>query len=285
MNRLMLVLLLLVLLPVVIAQSDVANMMQEVGFELQGTKVPAPLNKIFGDERVNVHIEIGDETVIMALITKKGVVDQIAAAEVKNPTLNVYTSESALAKIMMSSNQLSALKRAIDNGDVRYKAVGFVQKVKFFFVNFLLKVTGGLDSEDAEDFRDDEIADFFRTVEAEGLEDEEPSDSSEDSGDDEVIEDLPLEVISGPTTHEVLLNNEGFAETDIEINVGDTVVWKNGRTGSVKKALIIGTKKCRAAKSKVYNPGEQYSYTFTEPQLCVIAGGIFTKSEMKIRVS
>ena len=83
----------------------------------------------------------------------------------------------------------------------------------------------------------------------------------------------------------VKLVNGGFNTAAITINVNDTVVWQNDRTGSYKMALILGNRECRDVKSGIYYSGESYNFTFTEPGTCWISDGIYTTQAMRVIVS
>ncbi|MBI1968727.1 hypothetical protein HYS49_02350 [Candidatus Woesearchaeota archaeon] len=104
----------------------------------------------------------------------------------------------------------------------------------------------------------------------------------------EVLEDEAAaeEVLEeGPKTVEIL--NEKFAVNQITVSIGDTLVWKNVRTGSsaLTGAMIIGVRNCADVKSTVFKPGNTFSWTFNEPETCTIVDGIrTTMNPMKVIV-
>jgi plastocyanin len=97
----------------------------------------------------------------------------------------------------------------------------------------------------------------------------------------EIVEDL---IEDGPIIHTISLSGSGFPKSQLFIHVGDTVEWRNERTGRVTKALIIGAQLCRDVRSKIYETGESYSYKFNEPTTCTIVDGMYTTKTMKIVV-
>ncbi|MFH1276113.1 MAG: hypothetical protein ABIH82_03300 [Candidatus Woesearchaeota archaeon] len=115
------------------------------------------------------------------------------------------------------------------------------------------------------------------------------------SGDEKVEERVTeeeaeiIEEPSGPKTVIVKVIDGGFdvdsITKSITINVGDTVQWLNVRDGHYKMAFIVGNRNCKEARSKFYNAGESYNYTFTEAQTCWISDGIYTTQAMKVIVS
>jgi plastocyanin len=86
------------------------------------------------------------------------------------------------------------------------------------------------------------------------------------------------------TTHIVMMTADGFGPDKLHIKVGDTVVWKNVRSGTINKAMIIGVRECSKVRSGFFKPGESFSWTFDEPVTCTIADGIMTTKESKIFV-
>lgn len=86
------------------------------------------------------------------------------------------------------------------------------------------------------------------------------------------------------TVHTVKMTADGFSPDKLYIKVGDTVVWKNIRSGTINKAMIIGVRECREVRSGFLKPGESFSWTFDKPMTCTIADGIMTTKESKIFV-
>jgi plastocyanin len=103
---------------------------------------------------------------------------------------------------------------------------------------------------------------------------------------EEVIEDTPVvepEVVEvAETTHQVEINKNGFDPKELDIKVGDTIVWKNVRSGRLNKVMILGSQLCVNIKSAILMPGEEFSYTFDKAQKCTFIDGITTTQTMKI---
>lgn len=99
---------------------------------------------------------------------------------------------------------------------------------------------------------------------------QEPVTKTEDVPED--VEETP----AGPPTVEIL--NDRFGTGQITISVGDTLVWKNSRTGSgsLTGAMILGVRNCADVRSAVFKPGNSFSWTFTEPETCTLVDGIKT---------
>ena len=86
------------------------------------------------------------------------------------------------------------------------------------------------------------------------------------------------------TTYTVKMTANGFSPDKLYLKVGDTVIWENTRSGAINKAMIIGVRECSKTRSDFLNPGESFSWTFTEPMTCTIADGIMTTKESGIFV-
>ena len=86
------------------------------------------------------------------------------------------------------------------------------------------------------------------------------------------------------TTHIVKMTADGFSPDKIYIKAGDTVKWKNTRSGTINKAMIIGVRECHEVRSGFFKPGQSFSWTFDKPVTCTIADGVMTTKESKIIV-
>ena len=63
-----------------------------------------------------------------------------------------------------------------------------------------------------------------------------------------------------------------------------SIINKAIRSGSLKKAMIIGTQDCSKIKSKFFEPGESFSWNFEEVLSCTIVDGVYTTKTMKLKV-
>lgn len=133
---------------------------------------------------------------------------------------------------------------------------------------------------------DDEVGDEETDSEESegGVEDENEgvTEGENNQGSDE--ETTGNETESGPQTHTVKMNDDGFSLTELKINVGHTVEWQNVRQGKLNQAMIMGMRECREVKSGLFNTGESFSWTFEEAGTCYIVDGIYTEEEMRIVV-
>jgi hypothetical protein len=269
--------------------------------ELAGNTIPKPLDKLFGDEKVNIHFELENgEELNVGLLTDNGKFKSLTAGELANPSLNVYTSEKVVKEIESAEDPGKALKNAFENKEITYKAVGLMNKIKFMFLSLVIQMAGGFNEEEAveetKETVEEKVADPVTEEDAKETTNDNPTEtdateSAEETDDAKEVEEPVEEVVetveepAGPETHLVKLIDGGFdVNTTLVINVGDTVEWKNVRTGTFKKALVLGSAQCVKIKSSIYQAGESYSWTFDKAETCTIVDGIYTTETMKVQV-
>ena len=134
-----LLLLVLLLVSTVTAQSNVEDTISFLNEELQGQELPEFAQGLFGDEKIVLHI--GMETSVdveIGIITSDGKFEGIGEGLVESPTLRVYTTEVVLRDILESSDPFSAFQTALDTEDITYEAVGLVNSIKFGIISFFL---------------------------------------------------------------------------------------------------------------------------------------------------
>lgn len=84
--------------------------------------------------------------------------------------------------------------------------------------------------------------------------------------------------------HIVKMTADGFSPNKLYIKPGDTVEWKNVRSGTINKAMIIGVRECSKVRSGFFKPGESFSWTFDQQISCTFADGVLTTAESKVIV-
>lgn len=245
-----------------------------------GKELPGPIGMLLGDQKINLHINMNSgEEAIISLVTENKVVTDMDIGGVDQPTLRIFTTESALLEVQSADDPLASLKSAAKEGRITYQAIGFFNKMKFSVVSMFV----GMESHDYEVPEVDVEEDVTEEVVDGELNESEETTVTEPNP---IVEDEPEEVaepvVEEPLVYTVEMNNDGFEHDKITIAVGDSVKWENVRTGSYKKAMVIGTQKCNGVKSKILEIGESYSYTFNEAMTCTIVDGILTTQLMKV---
>ncbi|MBI2112770.1 hypothetical protein HYT52_04505 [Candidatus Woesearchaeota archaeon] len=296
-----------------LAETDIADAVNALSMDVGGKSLPSPLAKLAGNERINIYIKMdAGEDIVVGLITENGVVKSMAVAEVKEPTVKVYSSESVLRGIILSKDQPSALLKAVKDKKITYEGIGFKNKVKLKIASGLMRLAALFQKDDmakvevfakekdsdeskgdsGDSSQNDDQGQEIDNADEERGDDKEDTDTSEDtdSEDDDTItgnavaEVEEVEKKAEPKPKKVNLVEGGFSTESLKIRAGETVEWKNVRSGRFKQALIIGTRNCREIKSDIYDAGESFSWTFNERETCVIADGIYTTETMKIIV-
>lgn len=287
MKRLSLLLMVLVamgiLLPAAFAEFDVALVVHELGGKLQGQELPKPVARFLGDEHINILLTTANkEEVTIGIVAKSGVIENVALAEVKDPTLLIYASEEIVTSMAYAKQPIPLLQKALQEGTIRLEGVGFKNKVKWFFVPLLAKGGNLLGfSPEVE-----EVVVPAPEMDKSDEKKPAPGDVKNDAAKTEPVKKESKEESSqGPQEHTVLLVEGGFEVPSITIKAGDSVVWPNERAGQrFEKALIVGTKSCAKLKSPLYYPGNSFHWTFDKPQTCMIVDGIYTTQTMKVIV-
>lgn len=273
-----------ILIALISSSLSVSANLDSLSSELAGKEIPAPLGAIFGDEKINIHFELENgEELILGLVTKDNKFKSLEVGALEDPSLNVYTTESVVKKIENSDNPPAVLKEALESGEITYKAVGLVNKIKFAVLSIVMKFLDGAEEkvvEDTEEIEEEEE----ESVAEEDNEVEETEDVKEDNEEETEVSKPVVEETTGPKTHIVKLIDGGFEDASITVKVGDTVEWHNVRNGNTKKAMIIGTQQCIKVKSEIFELGEHYAWTFDKAETCTFVDGIFTTAVMKVIV-
>lgn len=269
--------------------STLDNEIEQLNAELSGKEIPSPINKILGDERVNLHFELSDgNNVILGMITEDDRFSSLKIGELDNPSLNVYTTEEVIKSLETSENPFLTFQTALQEGKIRYEPVGIINKIKFGLVIPLLsKISSWFTSDKTEEVEKQEevIEENPIKEEEEILEEEEIVEVVEEKP---IVEEIVVEkAVEEPKTktHIVEMINDGFSVNGtLSVKVGDTVTWNNVRDGTFKKAMILGTQKCSQIKSGFFENGESFSWTFDTVETCNFVDGVLTTQSMKVEV-
>ena len=297
---------LLILLISTVSALNLSDAINVAASDLQGQQLPKPLGFLFSDEQINFHIALDDgNELVFGLITEKGQVKSLSSTAVPEPSLNVYSDEATIKELLGSDNPSQLLKKALDEKKVTYKAVGFVNKIKFAFLSGFSSIVSLFSGNEEEINNNNEVMeDSAEETNEESNDDEAGNDSDvedfkelpEEQNDLESEEELDDNTLTGNVaaeiseepkepqqkTHVIYMDNSGFNPTRLVIGVGDKVVWENTRTGSIKNAMVIGVRSCRDVKSGLFYPGETYEWTFEDAGECIIVDGIMTTQTTKI---
>jgi plastocyanin len=114
---------------------------------------------------------------------------------------------------------------------------------------------------------------------------------------EELKEDIPMANEDAPVTekdapiiqtaptgqvHKVSFTNRGISPNNLQISIGDTIVWKNER--SRNKAQLVGAQACAKVRSPLLANGEEFSYTFDKSLRCNLVDSVFVGAYMVLKV-
>jgi plastocyanin len=261
------ILLLLIILSATALAADFRVQVENIAPEFEGQQMPKPVAVLFDNQRINIHVD----DVTVGIITENSLVTTVQTNELTKPTLNIYTTEATVTKILESKQPLVELQKALKNKDITYKAVGFFNKIKFSFTSIFARMFGGLGSQ--PDLPEEKEVKVEKKEPVKDIKVKEI----------EVKEEKKEEVKEDESLHIVEMTAKGFLPKTLKINVGDTVKWELARTNP-NIGMVVGAQLCRDAKSKIFKNGETYEYTFTKPVKCTIVDGILTTQTMKLEV-
>ncbi len=113
--------------------------------------------------------------------------------------------------------------------------------------------------------------------------------TNEDEAIEPVVDETDVkdeELVTEPANKKYTINvtTDGFDPATLTIKVGDTVEWKNIRTGNLDQVMIIGAQQCTKIKSGVLETDEMFSWTFDKAETCTIVDGITTTQTGKVTV-
>lgn len=111
------------------------------GQQFMNEETPGMLRRLFGNERMNIHIDNG-YIVIAGIATEDGTVTETAEGEISDATLDVFFSTDTVIKIAESEDPLNAAVQAIQDKEITYNAKSLGGKIKFGIVKFFLRFFG-----------------------------------------------------------------------------------------------------------------------------------------------
>ena len=275
----------LTLLPVALAeikQVDLESEVMAIQNEVVGQELTGPIAKLFGNEKINVHLSTasGEESII-GIITEDKKVKALGLNEVSDASLDVYTDEKTAARILIAQNPSAQLQKALGEKKITYKAKGFFHKMKLGFVDMFVDVLKGAESGATEEEFEVEIVKALPIVAKEEKKEEPKEETS--SGND-LTGNIVADVQPKGNVWEVQLTGYGFEPEIVTLEAGDTIKFTNARSGSLKNSQLIGTQACRALKSSKLVPGDTFEWTFDKPLKCFITDAFMPTKAVKVIV-
>lgn len=265
---------------------------------LEGAALPGSVGVLFGNVKINVHVLLPDgKEAVYGVVSKDKKVQSIALVGVEKPALKVYVDKATVQAIESAKNPLPVLLKALKEKKIRYKAVGMVNKVKYAFLSvysnaaglFAPKLEADIEEKEGKsptepEEKDKEDGEEEQKPEKSPTEPQEQNESEEKKDETGLITGGAVGELKEGETHFVELTDSGFEPDMLTIKAGDTVVWQNVRTGNINRALVIGVRECAKMRSKLFTPGESFSWTFDEPMECTVVDGIVTTVASKVVV-
>lgn len=290
-----------IFLPAVLAETKQINLETEimnVQDQAVGQVLVGPLAKLFGNEKINVHLssssssngESNGKELVIGIITEDKKIKALGLNPVKEPTLDIFIDEKTAAKILVSKNPLPLLQKALGEKKITYKANGFFHKMKLGLLGMFVDVLKGADVGENEEFEVEIVHSQPKAAEEKAVKEgqEKAATKPGEKKDQEEKKDTltgnaVAEVKSTGSALTVEMNNNGFAPEVITIKKGETIQFKNTRTGN-RLSQLIGTQACRVIKSSKLLSGDTFDWKFDTPLKCFFTDAYMTTKTVKVVV-
>ena len=105
-------------------------------------RAPGFVKSLFGDQELNVHIAMDDGSQLFFGLQTEDAVIVSSNEGFEEPTMKVYTSESAINSIANAESPADELQAALDDGRIEFEGVTFGSKVKLFIMNIIMTIKG-----------------------------------------------------------------------------------------------------------------------------------------------
>lgn len=106
--------------------------------------VPGPIQALIGDERINLNLTAGNNSLVLGVVMDGVTVDRIAEEPLDDPTLDITMDVETLAAIVSADNPGRRAVEALNDGEIRYEAHGIGNKVVFGGLSLALNLWSAL---------------------------------------------------------------------------------------------------------------------------------------------
>ena len=135
-KRLIILFMIVLMSSLAFAQGGLYAELKSMTGQYQGEVMPQPFKSVFGNERINIYID----DLNMNAVTAEGKLIALQEGLLDDPTMNLYSTEATINKILNSENAGEDLQNALDNKEITYSGVGTGKKIKLFFVKIAAKI-------------------------------------------------------------------------------------------------------------------------------------------------
>jgi hypothetical protein len=133
--------------------------------DIEGKELPNFLTFIIKNEKINGYITLNNgEIATLNVIIEDGVITKLEEGESEESTLEVRTNEKTITKIISSENPGLELKKAMDDGNINYKAIGITNQIKVGVLNIVYKIFNWFTSEE-DQYQETEFSSKYASVE------------------------------------------------------------------------------------------------------------------------
>jgi hypothetical protein len=133
--------------------------------DIEGQELPSFIQLIAKNQKVNGYITLyNGEIATLNIIIEQGVITKFQKGESEESTLEVRTNEKTITKIISSENPGLELKKAMDDGNINYRAIGITNQIKVGVLNIVYKIFNWFTSEE-DQYQETEFSSKYASVE------------------------------------------------------------------------------------------------------------------------
>jgi hypothetical protein len=111
--------------------SDINSTFVNLAYNESVGDFPDAYKSLIGDNRIAIRIITDDNNFhAIGLVTKKGQLEEAVDGELKNPTIEIEVTESALTNLQKAEDPVAVFNKALDEKEISVKGNGFINQLK-----------------------------------------------------------------------------------------------------------------------------------------------------------
>lgn len=105
-------------------------------------RVPKFLKTMFGNERLNIHIDDNGTVREYAAVTEKGYITELKEGSLESPTMDVWFSAATIEAVSISEEPVKRLREALKSGEIKYQTHAAKTKIRMGLARLAFSVYG-----------------------------------------------------------------------------------------------------------------------------------------------
>ena len=117
-----------------LSEADLADIKEK--FNLNLDKIPRFVKSMFGNERMNIHVDQEGETKEFSAVTSKGKILLLEEGSLEDRTLDVWVSQETIDRISSSDDPVEELRTALQKKEIQYETYAMPTKIRMGLAKF-----------------------------------------------------------------------------------------------------------------------------------------------------